>query len=446
MAVRVGDRALTYAELAGAAGGVAVRLLPGSRVAVVADASLEAIVAIIGALAAGCAVVPLNPSAGDRERTHVLDDCRPTTVLAGSDIDLGCRAELPTPPRPSAPALVVYTSGTTGLPKGAVLSHAAVAACIDGLADTWDWDARDTVVHALPIYHVHGLVLGTLGPLRVGGVSHHVGGFSPSALGAAVEAGGTIVFGVPTMWSRIAAAAEDDPALAARFANARLLVSGSAGLPLSVHHRLHRVLGRRVLERYGMTETLITTAEPLTDPGEPGSVGRAIRGVSLRLVDDDGGVITASDGEVLGGVELRAASMFDGYLDQPEATENAVTPDGWFRTGDIATRRPDGSIRIVGRRSSDLIKSAGYRIGAGEIETILLDHPAVADVAVAGVADDDLGERVVAWVVVRRPVGSDELIAHVARSLAPHKRPREVRFVDALPRNALGKVLKRELR
>jgi malonyl-CoA/methylmalonyl-CoA synthetase len=219
-------------------------------------------------------------------------------------------------------------------------------------------------------------------------------------------------------------------------AGARLLVSGSAGLPLSLHERLGRVLGRRVIERYGMTETGFTIGERAGTDAAPGSVGTALPEVDLRLAGEEDG---------LGEIEVRAPWLFDRYLNQEAATRESFTPDGYFRTGDIALRRDDGMLRIVGRRATDLIKSGGYRIGAGEIESCLLDHPAVVEAAVTGEPDDDLGERIVAWVVLRAPVTAPDLQEHVAQQLAPHKRPRDVRVLDALPRNDLGKVLKRSL-
>ena len=191
-----------------------------------------------------------------------------------------------------------------------------------------------------------------------------------------------------------------------------------------------------MIERYGMSETLFTVGERAGTAAPAGSVGTPLPGVDLRLAGEEDG---------LGEIELRAPWLFDRYLNQPDATAAAFTADGYFRTGDIALRRDDGMLRIVGRSSTDLIKSGGYRIGAGEIESCLLDHPAVVEVAVTGEPDDDLGERIVAWVVLRAPAPADDLAAHVARELAPHKRPRVVRVLDALPRNELGKVLKRDL-
>jgi malonyl-CoA/methylmalonyl-CoA synthetase len=432
-ALRFGDAAVSRSDLDGLIGAAARGLDPGRRIAVVADASIEAVVLILGGLAAGCEVVLLNPKSGEAERAHILGDAQPELVLTGVDLEGLGREPIPAEP---GGALIIYTSGTTGPPKGVVLAHEALRANLHAVYEAWGWTAADRVVHALPLYHVHGLLLGTLGPLWRGGSSHHVGRFDPSAIGAAVRDGGTMVFGVPTMWNRIAAACEEDPALAAVLADARLLVSGSAGLPLSLHERLGRTLGRRVIERYGMTETLFTVGERAGTDAAPGSVGTALPGVDLRLAGEEDG---------LGEIEVRAPWLFDRYLNQDAATRESFTPDGYFRTGDIALRRGDGMLRVVGRRATDLIKSGGYRIGAGEIESCLLDHAAVVEAAVTGEPDDDLGERIVAWVVLCAPVGADELVTHVAQQLAPHKRPREVRVLEALPRNDLGKVLKHRL-
>jgi malonyl-CoA/methylmalonyl-CoA synthetase len=255
-----------------------------------------------------------------------------------------------------------------------------------------------------------------------------------------------MLFGVPTMYRRLADAAQESQAVAGALAGARLLVSGSAPLPATEHARLRELTGRGVLERYGLTETLMNTAIRFDGVPAPGTVGQPLAGVALRLTGEDGEILDADDGETIGEIEVRGPNLFSGYLNRPDATEAAMH-DGWFRTGDMATRDERGYIRIVGRRATDLIKSGGYKIGAGEIEGALREHPAVDDAAVTGEPDDDLGERVVAWVVLREgaSAGERELVDHVASELAPHKRPRVVRFVDELPRNELGKVQKRRL-
>ncbi|MCE7000021.1 acyl-CoA synthetase [Saccharothrix sp. S26] len=433
IALRFPERELTYEQLAREARAVAHGLVGKRRVAVWAHVRPETCVVVVGALLAGVPVVPLNPKIGERELAHVLADSEPDLVI-DDELPSGPAVDLPEPDG-EAPALIVYTSGTTGPPKGVVLPRRALAANLDALADAWAWTGDDVVVHGLPLFHVHGLVVGVIGPLRRGGTVHHLGSFSVAKAAAALRDGGTMMFGVPTMYHRVAA----EPEHAAAFGRARLLVSGSAALPASVHERIERLTGQRVVERYGMTETLMNTSVRADGDRRPGTVGVPLAGVELRVVRDG-----AADEP--GEIEVRGPNLFSGYLNRPDATREAVR-DGWFRTGDLAVVEPDGYVRIVGRRATDLIKSGGYKIGAGEIENALLEHPAVAEVAVTGEPDDDLGERVVAWVVARgEPVAPEVLSDHVARLLSPHKRPRVVRYVDALPRNEMGKVLKRELR
>jgi malonyl-CoA/methylmalonyl-CoA synthetase len=281
------------------------------------------------------------------------------------------------------------------------------------------------------------LVLGVLGPLRRGGTLHHLGTLDAGALAAA---GATLVFGVPTQYHRLADQLEGDPDSAAAIGRSRLLVSGSAALTTVDHERLRKLTGLAVRERYGMTETLIITAARADEEPEPGTVGPPLDGTDVRIT------VSADSGDEMGPIEIRSPSLFEGYLNRPDATADAQTADGWFATGDIGRWTAAGALAIVGRSATDLIKSAGYKIGAGEIENALLEHAGVAEAAVVGVPDDDLGERIVAHVV---PVGERpterELIDHVGALLAPHKRPRQIRFTDALPRNDMGKVVKARL-
>lgn len=460
-ALRIAGHSLSYGDLRAAAGAVARRVRGSERVGVWAESTLEACVGIVGGLAAGAAVVPVSPKLGESERRHVLGDSRPELLLAApaeaiagledppplARVDPAARADLPLDELDAEhPALIVYTSGTTGMPKGAVLPRRAVASNLDALAEAWEWTDADRLTHGLPLFHVHGLVLGLLGPLRRGGELHHLGRFDPNALADALEGGATMVFGVPTMYHRLAEQAAGDGRLAAALGRPRLLVSGSAPLPAPDFERILELSGQAIVERYGLTETLMNTAVRAAGERRPGYVGTPLSGVEVRLVADDGTDVEASDDETIGEVAVRGPNLFTAYLNRPDATAEALR-DGWFFTGDLAARAPDGYYRIVGRRSTDLIKTAGYKVGAGEVETALLGHPAVAEAAVVAAPDPDLGERIVAFVVAAdgSPPAAEELIDHVAGQLAPHKRPREVRFVEALPRNAMGKVMKKRL-
>ncbi|MGW5866657.1 acyl-CoA synthetase [Streptomyces sp. NPDC055239] len=462
-ALRFGERSLTYAELAATAGSLAASIGSARRVALWATPTLETAVGVVAALLAGVPVVPLNPKVGERELGHIVADSAPTVVLAapGDELPLPLRAlertditlthtptasELPAEPGPESPALVVYTSGTTGPPKGAVLPRRALTATLDALEDAWQWTSDDVLVHGLPLFHVHGLILGILGPLRRGGSVRHLGRFSIEGVRRELADGATMLFGVPTMYHRIAEALPADPGLAKALSGARLLVSGSAALPVHDHERIAAATGRRVVERYGMTETLMNTS--VRADGEPraGTVGVPLGGVELRLVDESGA--ETSDPLEVGEIEVRGPNLFTEYLNRPDATAAAFTADGWFRTGDMALRDDDGYVRIVGRKATDLIKSGGYKIGAGEIENALLEYPGVREAAVTGEPDDDLGERIVAWIVPtdpEQPPAEKDLADHVAAQLAPHKRPRIVRYLPELPRNDMGKIMKRSL-
>ncbi|MGW1641097.1 AMP-binding protein [Streptomyces lavendulae] len=428
-AIGVAGRTASYEELLGAAGAVAADIAGAPAVAVTATASLETVAAVVGALLAGVPCVPLPPDAGPAERDHILRDSGAVPIEA----DFARRAAPPTAApgaSPQDPALILYTSGTTGPPKGVVLAADALAADLDALAEAWQWSAEDTLVHGLPLFHVHGLVLGVLGALRTGSRLVHTGRPTPQAY---ADAGGSLYFGVPTVWSRVAA----DPRAAAALSGARLLVSGSASLPAPVFRDLERLTGHRPVERYGMTETLITVSGRAGGEVRPGTVGTPLPGIRTR--------IAAEPGAEIGELQLTGPTLFSGYLGRPEATAAAYTEDGWFRTGDIAAvDESDGVHRIVGRASIDMIKSGGYRIGAGEIENALLDHPKVSEAAVVGVPDTDLGQRIVAFVVAEGVTGA-ELTDFVAAHLSVHKRPREVRFVASVPRNAMGKPQKKLL-
>jgi fatty acid CoA ligase FadD36 len=448
VAVSVAGEGLSWSELAARADAVGGRIRGASAVAVSGASTLDTVIAVVAGLRSGVPVVPVPSDAGPMERSHVLRDSGAELVLGDPDwpdvslprVSLapgaaGASAAAPFDGSDEAPALIMYTSGTTGLPKGAVLPRRAIASCLDGLAAAWEWTPNDHLVQGLPLFHVHGLILGVLGPLRVGSRLTHTGRPLPSLY---AEANGSMYFGVPTVWGRVVG--EPDAARALR--SARLLVSGSAPLPVPVFEQLAALTGHLPIERYGMTETLITITTRASGERRPGFVGLPIDGVETRLVADDKSPVV-TDGESIGELYVRGATVFSHYLNNPDATTGSFDDD-WFCTGDAATIGPDRFHRIVGRKSTDIIKSGGYKIGAGEVEAALLAHPAVREAAVIGVADDDLGQCVVGFVVAEG-VDGRELTNFVGSMLSGHKRPRRVHVVAELPRNAMGKVQKKKL-
>ena len=452
------ERTRSAADRLAAAG-----LGPGERVVWSTATSLDAIVAGIGALRLGAVVVPVNSAYTERELGHVVGDVRPAVAIvdrpeqaawvAAASGSVGAAVVFPdlSPAgvagrlapaagrtaadpvldrsRPGDAAMIVFTSGTTGAPKGAVLTHANLLAGVQAVASAWRWSPDDRLVLALPLFHVHGLCAGLFGTLATGASAVVLDGFSADGvLDAAERHGGTLFFGVPTMYRRLA-----ESGRVAELARLRLCVSGSAPLPAPLWERVRADAGVAILERYGMTETLLTVSNPYDGERRPGTVGFALPGVEVRTEGADGGLL------------VRGPSVFGGYWERPAATD-AAFEDGWFRTGDVVTEDTDGYLAVRGRQT-DLIISGGYNVYPAEVEDVLLGHPAVAEVAVVGVPSEEWGETVVAWVVLAtEPVPVAALAEFAAARLAPYKRPREVHLVDALPRNAMGKVQRAELR
>jgi acyl-CoA synthetase (AMP-forming)/AMP-acid ligase II len=473
-AVLADDAASTYGELDVEARRFAARLLgggvvPGDRVAVLAAPSARVISCVLGAHRAAAVCVPINTRYRDRELAHILADSDPAAVIVDDDPDRtamldrvapGLRRiglddrDLPAPaagpplPDDDDTALIIYTSGTTGPSKGAELSYRAVVSNMLALAGVWNWTAQDRLVLALPLYHVHGLCLGIHGAFVRGMSIVLQRSFDPQAVVAAFRDRNASVFmGVPTMYRRLLQHLADNPKDCEALARGRLFTAGSAALPAADFAAFERLTGHRIAERYGMTETLITLANPCDGERRPGSVGVPVPGVEARVVDEVGRAVT--DG-ALGELEVRGPGLMTGYFRNPEAT-GACWRDGWFRTGDVAVRDPDGYVRIVGRTSVDIVKTGGFRVSAREIEEVLETHPEVEEVAVVGCADERWGERIVAAVVraevdePERDLG-DALAKFVAERLADYKKPREVVVVGELPRNAMGKPQKHRIR
>lgn len=456
---------LSFAELGRrateiAAGLAAAGVSRGDCVASIAASSLDLLAANFAVYSLGGIYVPINTRYRSGEVAHILDHSGAVTafvdelgaeVLAESGVPMYRTFAVHDPPRGTAKpivmpddeaiAMLIYTSGTTGASKGVALSYRAIVANISALTELWGWSSADRQSLMLPLFHVHGLCIGVHGALlrRVDTVLH--ARFDPAALIDDVRARGASIFmGVPTMYALLLEHLDRHPHDAEPLRDVRLFTSGSA--PLSVAHfeRFRALTGHAILERYGMSETLITLSNPLEGERRPGSVGHPVPGCEIRVVEDEAG--EPGRGELY----VRGNSLMSEYWADPEATARALE-DGWFKTGDVVERDPDGYVRIIGRTSVDIIKSGGFKIAAREIEEALLEHPWVAEAAVFGVPDETWGQRIAAAVVLTASAPDDAdllgvLGPHVASRLADYKRPRQVVALPELPRNALGKLQK----
>ncbi len=340
-------------------------------------------------------------------------------------------------------AVIVYTSGTTGRPKGAEITHGNLTSNLEALHATWGWRPDDLLLHVLPIFHVHGLFVALHGALHAGATTLLMREFDArKTLQALAERGCTVFMAVPTIHQRLI----DVPdANSFDLSHVRLITSGSDRLPDKLFAGFERTFGHRLLERYGMTETGMNCSNPLNGERRMGSVGLPLPGVEVRVVDSENGQ-PLPDGEV-GEMQIRGPNVFKGYWQQPSKTAEAFTADGWFRTGDLGFRESDGYFTLCGR-SKDLIISGGLNVYPPEVERVLAEHPAVAASAVIGCPDAEWGERVTAVVVLKQhqQASVEELIAFCRERLAPYKSPKAIIFRETLPLNAMGKAQKAELR
>jgi malonyl-CoA/methylmalonyl-CoA synthetase len=426
----------------------------GDRVLLSCAPSPETVAAYVGILRLGAVVVPANTGYTRAEIEHIVNDVRPQAAVVDPvddrlpelpggtlapvhtrDTPIGISVGEAIAPRldragDDALAMIAFTSGTTGLPKGAMLTRGNLSAGAEALVEAWEWTPDDRLVHALPMFHMHGLGAAINGSLSAGASMVVLPRFDTDAVVDAVHAhDATLFFGVPTMYARLR-----DGGRLPELAHLRLLVSGSAPLDPVLFQAVAEQAGQAPVERYGMSETVMLTSNPVRGERRAGSVGLPLPGVDLRLGD-------------AGAVEVRGANVFGGYWERPDASAAAFTEDGWFRTGDIGEHDDDGYLRLVGR-ASDLIITGGYNVYPREVEDAILEHPDVVDAAVIGLPDDVWGERVVAVVVLRERADLDvaALDAHLAERVAAYKRPRAWTAADSLPRNAMGKVRRDVLR
>ena len=415
---------------------------------------------------AGGAAVPLCLTHPAPELEYVLDTTTPTMVVSSPrfaeilrplaearEIEFLLDDEVDAEPVPlprveaSRRAMILFTSGTTGRPKGVVITHANIEAQIKSLVEAWAWSIDDRILLTLPLHHIHGIV-NVIGCALWSGARCDMLPGSDAATVVERLAGGdlTLYMAVPTIYHRLIslldqASAEERGRVREGSSRLRLMVSGSAALPVPVLERWRELSGHTLLERYGMTEIGMGLSNPYRGERTPGSVGRPLPGVEARLVDERGEAVP--DGEP-GEIQVRGPTVFLEYWERPEDTRAAFTDDGWFRTGDTAVIEA-GRYRILGRSSVDILKSGGEKISALEVEEVLLGHEAISEAAVVGIDDPEWGQRVVAVVVAKQPVDADELRKWVRGILAPHKVPKDFHFTDALPRNPLGKTVKPEV-
>lgn len=431
-AVSYGELEQLTAPVAAALRGRGVR--PGDRVALQVEKSIEAVVIYLATLRIGAVFLPLNAAYTPAEVDYFLRDAEPAIFLQDAQAFLREAADLEPdhgvePRSASDLAAIIYTSGTTGRSKGAMLTHGALAANALALHSAWGFSRDDVLLHALPIFHVHGLFVALHCAFLSGCPMVWLNRFDEAAVLEGLK-GASVMMGVPTFYTRLLA----HPGLTREAtAHMRLFISGSAPLLESAFAAFEARTGHRILERYGMSEAVIITTNPLDGDRLPGSVGYPLPGVELRI----GG------GEQTGVIEIRGPSVFSGYWRMPEKTAEEFTADGFFITGDVGRLDADGRLWISGR-AKDLIISGGYNVYPKEVEILLDEEPGVRESAVIGAPHPDFGEGVVA--VVEGEGDEAALIASLRSRLAGYKTPKRIVFVDALPRNAMGKVQKNLLR
>jgi malonyl-CoA/methylmalonyl-CoA synthetase len=430
----------------------AAGLQPGERFLLSGPTCAELVIAYLGALRAGLVVMPVNAAYTETEVARIVADGRPAAAVVESSelgrwVGAASEEEIPIcgldlgalPGGGSAeddldragsddPALLIYTSGTTGRPKGALLTHGNLLSSATSVELAWRWEPEDTLLLALPLFHIHGLGVGLTGALCAGASVVLRAKFDAEDVVERCAGGGiSLFFGVPAMYQRLCASGR-----AGELARLRLLVSGSAPLPAALAYEFAKQAGQLPLERYGMTETVMLTSNPYEGERKPGTVGFALPGVRVRLADD-------------GEVQVSGPNVIEGYWERPEDNAEAFTDDGWFRTGDLGEFDEDGYLTLVGR-SKELIITGGYNVHPREVEEALATHPGVREVAVVGRPSERWGEEVTAVVVASEPLEVDELREHAARQLAPYKVPKQIEFADELPRNAMGKLVRGKLR
>ncbi|XP_044495163.1 probable CoA ligase CCL8 isoform X2 [Mangifera indica] len=513
IAIRADEKSYSYTQIVSSAlrisrllgsNGLNTSAVPaggcGAQIGIVAKPCAEFVAAVLGTWFSGRVAVPLALSYPESELLHVMHDSDISMVLSTEDYhevmqNVASKSAaqfslIPLVPNVSSemtthdhseveetdadrgedPALIVYTSGTTGKPKGVVHTHRSITAQVEMLAEAWEYSSTDQFLHCLPLHHVHGLFNALFAPLYAGAMVEFMSKFSVRGIWQrwresyplnGIKSGDaiTVFTGVPTMYTRLiqgyeAMDTELQTASGSAARQLRLMMCGSSALPLPVMQQWKTITGHRLLERYGMTEFVMAISNPLRGERKPGTVGKPFPGVEVKIAEDESG----SDAVGVGELCVKSPSLFKEYWKLPEATKNSFTDDGFFKTGDTGKVDEDGYFIILGRTNADIMKVGGYKLSALEIESVILEHPVVAECCVLGLPDKDYGDAVSVIIVPdeeakkkqkesAKPVISlEELCTWAKDKLAPYKLPTRLFLWNALPRNAMGKVNKKELK
>lgn len=470
-------KVITYAAMEASTAKLAKALLclgldPGQRVAVQVQKSAEALLLYLACVRAGLVYLPLNTAYTEAELAYFFQDAKPRLIVG----DVAPSQSVPSLLQGLAEqyqsqyeslaedgsgslqqkakkeavsfstainnsddlAAILYTSGTTGRPKGAMLSHSNLTSNALTLQDYWGWTADDVLLHALPIFHVHGLFVACHCVMAAGAAMILLPKFDAVTLIEQLPKA-TVLMGVPTFYTRLLATPEFTADICT---NMRLFISGSAPLLAQTHQQFEQRSGHRILERYGMSETGMLVSNPLDGERRAGTIGLPLPGVEARVVTGENKPVGAGQ---VGSIQVRGDNIFQGYWNMPEKTAAEFTADGFFITGDQCVVSDDGYISIVGR-AKDMVISGGYNVYPKEVELVLDQLAGITESAVIGVVDNDLGEVVVAIVVAEGKINEQQLIAQAKLQLAGYKVPKKIYSIDELPRNAMGKVQKNELR
>ncbi len=467
----------SYAELLDSSLKIACALLDqeqdlnGSRVAFIVPPSFQYAAVLWGIWRAGGVAVPLCVTHPDPELDYVIRDSDADCVIASGeyyariksivkgrrvlesdhlDKPVAIATELPQINQCRS-ALIIYTSGTTAQPKGVVSTHQIIKAQVLALVEAWGWAEHDYILNTLPLHHLHGIVNAFLCAMWSGAKCEFLPRFDAQEVWSRfVDCNYTLYMAVPTIYSKLievweGASPDNQELMSKACGRMRVMISGSAALPVSTLERWEEISGQVLLERYGMTEIGIVLSNPLVGKRVAGHVGKPLRGVLVKIVDDKYAEVSGTEpGELL----VKSPTVFLKYWQKPDASSDAFTEDGWFKTGDIAAENEDGDYKILGRSSVDIIKTGGYKVSALEIEDVLRHHPAISECAVVGIPDDTWGEVVCAALFLNpdRTVSPKALGDWCKERIASYKIPRFIRVVESLPKNAMGKVTKPSLK